>query len=121
MNRELEEKMDLTRLTDKTYMTNIMAKSKQRNADPVFISERTTYLESLLPVISKQLRETASWKMPGDITINESVALCLALNIKEAFPNHTAQFLSVQPWLQAWILKRWRMEQFIGQRVGIIE
>lgn len=113
--------MDLTRLGDKKYMADIAEETKKRNADPIYIGERTNYLESLLPVISKQLRETASWKMPGDININESVAICLALNISEAFPNHTAQFLSVQPWLQAWVLKKWRMEQFIGQRIGSIE
>ena len=113
--------MDLARLSDKQYVTEIAAENKRKNADPIFITGRTIYLESLLPVIGKQLRETASWQMPQDITINESLALCLVLNIREAFQNPTAQFLSVQPWLQAWILKKWRMEQFIGQRVGSIE
>ena len=113
--------MDLIRLNDKKYMAEIAAENRKKNADPVFIAERTIYLESLLPVIGKQLRETASWQMPKDITTNESVALCLVLNISEAFPNPVAQFLLVQPWLQAWMLKKWRMEQYIGQRVGLIE
>lgn len=113
--------MNLTRLNDKEYMANIVAENRKRNADPLLIAERTIYLESLLPVIRKQLQETASWQMPEDITINESVAICLVLNIREAFQNPVAQFLLVQPWLQAWILKKWRMEKYIGQRVGSIE
>jgi hypothetical protein len=113
--------MDLTRLGDKKYIAELAAESKRVNADPIYIGERTNYLDSLLPVIGKQLRETASWQMPQGININESVAICLALNIKEAFQNHTAQFLSVPPWLQAWVLKKWRMENFIGQRIGSIE
>ena len=113
--------MDLTRLSDKQYINEITAENKMKNVDQVFILERTNYLENLVLVIGKQLRDTDSWQMPHDITINESVALCLVLNIREAFQNPTAQFLSVQPWLQAWILKKWRMEQYIGQRVGLIE
>jgi hypothetical protein len=109
--------MDLTRLGDKKYLSEMAAESKKRNADPIYVGERTNYLESLLPVIGKQLRDTATWQMPQDINLNESVAICLALNIREAFTNHTAQFLSVQPW----VLKKWRMEHFIGQRIGSID
>lgn len=111
--------MDLTRLGDKEYMKELATEDKRRNADPIYITQRTVYLETLFTVIGKQLRETAGWQMPQDISPNESVALCLAHNIKEVFQNPTAQFLSVQPWLQAWILKRWRMEHFLGQRIGI--
>lgn len=113
--------MDLTRLGDKNYMAEIAAASAKRDMDPLYIAERTAYLESLLPVIAEQIRKTSSWQMPHDISLNESVAICLVLSIKEAFQNPVAQFLSVQPWLQAWMLKKWRMHKCIGQRVGLIE
>jgi hypothetical protein len=117
--------MDITRLGDKKYMAEIAAANKKKHADPEYISQRTVYLESLLPLIDEQIRMTASWQMPQDISPNESVAICLALNNKEvfsaAFSNPVAQFLTVQPWLQAWILRKWRMEKYIGQRVGFIE
>ena len=113
--------MDLTRLTDTVYMAEVREADRRKNADPLYIAERTVYLESLLPVISKQLRETSSWQMPKDISINESVAICLILDIRDAFPNPVSQFLSVQPWLQAWMLKKWRMTSYVGQRVGVVE
>ncbi len=113
--------MDITRLGDKKYMAEIAAANKKKNADPEYISERTDYLESLLPLIAEQIRKTSSWQMPEGTTPNESVAICLVLGIKEVFQNPVAQFLSVQPWLQAWMLKKWRMEKCIGQRIGSIE
>lgn len=113
--------MDWTRLGDKSYIAEVSADNARREADPLYIAERTAYLESLLPVIAEQIRKTSSWQMPQDISPNESVAICLALSIKEAFQNPVAQFLSVQPWLQVWMLKKWRMEKCIGQRVGLIE
>lgn len=117
--------MDITRLGDKNYMAEIAAANKKKNSDPEYISERTAYLESLLPLIAEQIRKTASWQMPQDISPNESVAIILALNNNEvfsaAFSNPVAQFLAVPHWLQAWILNKWRMEKYIGQRVGFIE
>lgn len=113
--------MDLTRLGDKNYIAEIASANAKRNADPLYIAERAVYLESLLPVIAEQIRVTSSWQMPDGISMNESVAICLVLGIKEAFQNPVAQFLSVPPWLQAWMLKKWRMEKCIGQRIGLIE
>lgn len=113
--------MDFSWIGNKKKTADMALDIQKRNADPIYISERTIYLDSLLPVIEKQLRETASWQMPQGITANESVAVCLALNITEAFSNHTVQFLLVSPWLQAWVLKKWRMERFIGQRIGFTE
>jgi hypothetical protein len=115
------EMMDLTRLGDKNYTVEIAAASAKRDADTSNITERTAYLESLLPVIAEQIRKTSSWQMPQDITINESVAICLVLGIKDAFKNPVAQFLSVQPWQQAWMLKKWQMEKCNGQRIGLID
>ena len=107
--------MDLNRIGDPKYMAELRAETMAREADPQFISGRIEVMEELM-------RQWGTGDAPrpaglNSLSINEFVAVALALNRKNEFQNPAGQFFSLQPWLQAWVLRQLKLEKYSGGRI----
>ena len=111
--------MDLNRIGDQNYMAELKAAHLARESDLQYVAERAAVLKKLAD----------KWG-PGDsprppefddagITANEFVAIALAVHREHQFRQPTAQFLSLRPWQQAWVLQMWKLEKYIGYRIGV--
>ena len=102
--------MDLNRIGDPKYMAELRAETMSREADPQFITGRIELMEELM----RQWGIGDAPRPAGlkSLSINEFVAVALALNRKNEFQSPVGQFLCLQPRLQAWVLRQLKIDKY---------
>ena len=113
--------MDLTRIGDPKYIAEMVAAQRSRGADAQYVAGRIEVLEQLAKEWSAVALRNPAAQEPPNISINESVAIKLALHREGEFKQPVAQFIALEPWQQAWVLRKWRMESYIGRKLGVAE
>lgn len=95
-------------------IATMAARARAEQADPNFAGEHLRVLDALVYQWGTGDSPRPAGAQPGNISINEWAALAIATQHDREFRQPVAQFLSIPPWLQAWVLKRLRMENHIG-------
>ena len=113
--------MDLTRISDPRYIEELRnAQIKQAN-DPEFVAGRLEILEELARQWGAGDLSRPEGLVPERVSTDEFVAVALAVHREREFEHPVAQFVLIAPWLQAWVLRKWKMEKYIGKRLGITD
>jgi len=107
--------MDLNRIGDRKYMAELRAETMSHETDPQFIT-------GCIEVMEKLMRQWGIEDVPrpaglNNLSTNEFVAVALALNRKNEFQSPAGQFLCLQPWLQAWVLRQLKIEKYSDGRI----
>ena len=100
-------------------MAELRTETMAREADPQFITCRIEVMEKLM-----RQWGTEDASRPAELnslSINEFVAVALALNRKNEFQNPAGQFFSLQPWLQAWVLRQLKLEKYSDGRMEVTD
>lgn len=118
IQRDAYSKMDLNRIGDQNYISELRTEMNEQEADLQYLSGRINLMERLASEWGEEDVPRPSGL--SDLSVNEFVAIALALNRNE-FKNPTGQFLSIRPWQQAWVLRQWKMEKYIGRRIGVTD
>lgn len=102
--------MDLNRIGDPKYTAELRAEMMAREADLQFITGRIEVMEKLM----RQWGTGDALRPAGlsSLSINEFVAVALALNRENEFQNPAGQFFLLQPWLQVWVMRQLKLEKY---------
>lgn len=113
--------MDLSRLTDSQYMADQAKQHRAMVEDPVWLTQRYLLLDRLATEWGTTCPTRPKSFDAQPMSTDEFVAIALALHRDSEYSRPSAQFVLLQPWLQFWVLKKWRMEKYIGRRLGVSE
>jgi hypothetical protein len=104
--------MDLARLSDPKYIAELSAAAKSRGADSQYTYERLSLLDRLASEWGPGHSPRPDSLLTSSITVDEFVAIALAVKRVHEFNQPVAQFNVMQPWLQSWVLQRLNLEQY---------
>lgn len=111
--------MDLNRIGDPAYIAELKAAQLAKSSDHQYIDARLALLEDLATAWKADDLQRPYGLSPPNVSTNEYIAIALATHRESEFKQPVAQFLMLEPWLQAWVLRKWRLERYIGLRVGL--
>ena len=111
--------MDLNRIGDQNYMAELKTAYLAQESDMQYVSERVAVLKKLADKWGAGDSPQPPEFDDAGISANEFVAIALAVHREYQFGQPTAQFLMLRPWQQAWVLQMWKLEKYIGCRIGV--
>lgn len=93
---------------------------RRRQSDPNFIAERIAFLDRVAAAWGPGTEAPVELQ-PPHMSVNEALAVTMATGRQHEIKRPIEQFIEVQPWLQGWVLKKWKMADYIGRRLGMAE
>jgi len=83
-----------------------IAKSNAAQNDPAYIASR----EAILGELAEAWRPRSASRPAGlqKVSINELIAVALAIGRDNEVEHPLRQFAVLQPWLQEWVIRKWR-------------